>query len=282
MVDTRAPLTSRLSPSALLAIVRDGALSVSQSRIAAGLSASLPPLLERFRINTPLRLAHFLSQIAHESDRFRTLEEYASGSAYERRQDLGNTKPGDGVRFKGRTPMQITGRANYRNLTAWLKSAGVDCPDFEAAPAELAESQWAAWACVWYWDTRGLNKIADRDDLVLVTKVINGGRRGLKDRALLLARAKSMIAGLQAADLTAARRPVLRRGNEGEKVAELQRSLHAAGVYRGTIDASFGPLTEDAVKVFQKVHGLAADGIFGPATAAVLSQLQPEPAEIEK
>ena len=59
--------------------------------------------------------AGFLAQLAHESGQLRYMEEIASGSAYEGRRDLGNTQPGDGVRFKGRGPIQLTGRSNYRH-----------------------------------------------------------------------------------------------------------------------------------------------------------------------
>ncbi|MCX7219989.1 MAG: glycoside hydrolase family 19 protein, partial [Burkholderiales bacterium] len=76
----------------------------------AGLNATM---LE-FNINTPLRLASFLAQVGHESGQLKYLKELASGDAYEGRKDLGNTQAGDGVRFKGRGLIQITGRANYK------------------------------------------------------------------------------------------------------------------------------------------------------------------------
>jgi predicted chitinase len=79
--------------------------------------------MEEFEITTYLREAAFLAQLAHESGELRYMEELASGAAYEGRKDLGNTQPGDGVRYKGRGPIQLTGRANYQKYGDLL---GVD------------------------------------------------------------------------------------------------------------------------------------------------------------
>ena len=79
--------------------------------------------MREFHINTPVRQAAFLAQIAHESGELRYVKELASGAAYEGRASLGNTQPGDGVRFKGRGYVQVTGRRNYSD---WSRRLGVD------------------------------------------------------------------------------------------------------------------------------------------------------------
>jgi len=86
--------------------------------LSASKAAEYLPLLNtamaEAQINTPQRKAMFLAQLAHESAQLRYFEEIASGAAYEGRKDLGNTQPGDGKRYKGRGPIQLTGRNNYR------------------------------------------------------------------------------------------------------------------------------------------------------------------------
>lgn len=148
---------------------------------------------------SPIECAHFVSQIAHESDNFLAREEYASGAAYEGRADLGNTRPGDGKRYKGRTYIQITGRSNYRALPHW------DRIDFELHPARLSEPKYAALGAAWWWHTHGLSKIATHGDeatIERVTRRINGGLNGLSDRRR---RFKAIYANRRS--LTPSRRP---------------------------------------------------------------------------
>lgn len=134
-----------------------------------------------------LRLAHFLAQLIHESGTFRYMEELASGQAYEGRADLGNTQPGDGVRYKGRGPIQITGRANYRRYGAKL---GID---FERHPELAAVSSIGLHVALEFWKVNGLNTLADTDNIVAITKLINGGSNGLDDRKAILARLKAWL-----------------------------------------------------------------------------------------
>ena len=144
--------------------------------IAPGLALAM----RRFGITKPVRAAMFVAQCAHESDGFRTSTEYASGDAYEGRADLGNTRPGDGRRFKGRGRIMITGRANYLRVSSAFDQ------NFVAAPDRLALSPWSELASAWWWSGHGLNEICDRyrgDERVRAcTRRINGGYNGLEDR----------------------------------------------------------------------------------------------------
>ena len=156
--------------------------------IIDGFADALTGLCEKYEINTPDRQAHFLAQVAHESDHFRTTTEYASGLAYEGRKDLGNTHKGDGKRYKGRGLIQLTGRHNYGEATKALGH------DFVTHYEDAAVFPWAAEAAGWYWSTHELNRHADKDDVRAATKAINGGLNGLKDRTAYLAKAKSALA----------------------------------------------------------------------------------------
>lgn len=271
-------MASRIDASVLWRIAPkvSGARAASQAAVIDGFGAMLPKLLPYIGATTPLRVAHFLAQTAHESDGFCTTIEYASGAAYEGRDDLGNVQRGDGVRYKGRGPIQLTGRSNYRGFTRWMRSIQPDCPDFEQRPELVAQWPWAGWAAAYFWVTHNLNKLADRDDLVAATKVINGGRNGLVDRARYLAKAKPIVQQLEAGEIQADPEcPVLCRGSEGEWVERLQRGLAAAGYYLLAIDGEFGAGTEGAVKLFQRARSLKVDGIAGPKTfAALVASLQ--------
>lgn len=137
-------------------------------------------------INTPMRIAHFLAQIAWESGSLKYTEEIASGKAYEGRRSLGNTQKGDGVRFKGRGLIQLTGRANYR---AYGAAVGMDfCVDEQWKL--LAEPRWATDSAAWFWQMHGLNERADRDEHTIITRVINGSTVTAKKRLPCLRAAK--------------------------------------------------------------------------------------------
>ena len=140
-----------------------------------------------FDIDTPLRMAHWLAQVAHESGELLFTKELASGKAYEGRKDLGNTQKGDGVKYKGRGLIQITGRANY---AAYAKYCGYDVV---AKPELLEQPVGAVKSAMWYWQTRGLNALADKDNVLTITKRINGGLNGLASRKAYLARAKAVF-----------------------------------------------------------------------------------------
>ena len=148
------------------------------------------------------RIAMWMAQIGHESAGLRYMEEIASGAAYEGRAELGNIYAGDGVRFKGRGPIQVTGRYNYTKLSEWAHSRGlVPTPTFFVDnPEQLASDKYGFLGVVWYWTVArpAINAMADKDDIVGVTKAINGGTNGLADRKARWMRAKAM--GLEALD----------------------------------------------------------------------------------
>jgi putative chitinase len=178
---------STLTPAEWLTVLRKIAPH-GKEWILLGFADALPRYVEQFEINTTNRQAHFISQCAHECDHFKTTEEYASGAAYEGRKDLGNVKPGDGKRFKGRGLIQLTGRANYAAASTALNA------DYVVEPELVARFPAAADVSAWYWDTHKLNRHADNDDVRQVTKIINGGYNGLDSRVAYLASAKRALA----------------------------------------------------------------------------------------
>ena len=152
-----------------------------------------------FNIDTPIRQLCFLAQAGHESGSLFFTEELASGAAYEGRKGLGNTQPGDGVKFKGRGLIQITGRNNYDavgkvlNVDLIAKPTLLGGKNINVCTAEQLKN--AALSASWFWDSRKLNAIADKIDIskpidtganldffIQMTKKINGGTNGLHDR----------------------------------------------------------------------------------------------------
>lgn len=159
--------------------------SVTRSRLES-LLPELVRSLELCGADTVARRAMWFAQIGHESAGLRYQEEIASGAAYEGRcRDLGNCYPGDGVRFKGRDFVQVTGRGNYTELSEWAFDQGL-VPSrtfFVDHPEKLATDEYAFLGVTWYWTTqRPMNDAADAQDLERATRYINGGLNGIADR----------------------------------------------------------------------------------------------------
>ncbi len=175
--------------------------------------------MAKFEINTSLRQAQFIAQIAHESGSLRYNTENLNYSAkallavfgkyfptqeeadayarqpekiasrvYANRMGNGDEASGDGWKFRGRGLIQLTGHDNYQQLTNAFDQ------DFISNPDPVADNpEYAVGAATWFWDSRDLNTYADQDDIRAITKRINGGYNGLEDREEFLARAKSVL-----------------------------------------------------------------------------------------
>ena len=259
---------------------------------------ALVDILPKYGITTERRVAHFLSQCAHESGGFKRLEENLNYSAkalravfgryfgnppkrdadeYHRQPEMianyvymdefrkykmGNTEEGDGWRFRGRGLKQLTGRENSTRFGDSVGMSAEEAAEYVATPAGAVES-----AC-WYWDSRNLNAIADGDDVKAMTKKINGGTIGLEDRQNRYVHALKVL-GMEAEALSSDEDDVediiddigvLRKGSRGDGVKLMQEALGIGA------DGVFGPGTERALKEWQAANGLVADGIAGPAT----------------
>ncbi|MES9833846.1 MAG: glycoside hydrolase family 19 protein [Candidatus Thiodiazotropha sp. DIVDIV] len=168
-----------------------------------------------------VRLAHFFSQVLHESGQMRfdmenlnysakalravfgkyfktkrQAEAYArqpekiANKVYANRMGNGSESSGDGWKYRGRGLIQLTGKNNYRAFAKWIgDDRVVDDPD-------LVATEYAVQSAVFYWDKNKLNKIADKDDVVRMTKRVNGGDNGLAHRTELLTKAKGLLAML--------------------------------------------------------------------------------------
>lgn len=156
------------------------AMSIPLAR-AQKWAPALSLAMDGANINSRRRIAAFLAQIGHESGSLVYTKELGGEkylSKYEGRKDLGNTQPGDGVKFAGRGLIQVTGRANYAKASQAL--FGDD--RLLRTPELLEQPEWAAKSAAWYWTTRNLNALADEDRFTDITKAINGGTNGLDDR----------------------------------------------------------------------------------------------------
>ena len=168
---------------------------------AAVLESFVTPLnkaMDEFEINTPLRMAAFIAQVAHESGSFNYLQELASGHAYDDRKDLGNLEPEAiataklarttaGRFYRGHGIIQITGYYNHKKCGEAL---GLDLVKF---PKLLTEPVNACRSAAWFWSSHGLNELADEKRFKDITKIINGGYNGLEDRSKYYIRALRAI-----------------------------------------------------------------------------------------
>jgi len=253
--------------------------------------------MEEFAITSYLREAAFLAQLAHESGELRYMEEIASGAAYEGRKDLGNTQPGDGKRYKGRGPIQLTGRANYQRYGDLL---GLDLVN---NPTMAATKEVGFRIAGQYWKLNGLNELADKGLQIVtikrkgqtqqvpafdaITFKINGGFNGKDDRTMYYNRAKKFLnkndaVGAPGTVVTppapvvdaAGSSPAypgspLRQGSKGANVRTMQQRLSDLG-YALSVDGNFGPGTRAVVLEFQGKKGITCDGCCGPGTWAAL------------
>ena len=223
--------------------------------------------MPQYEVNSYLRVCHFLAQAAHESASFRTLEEYASGAAYEGRKDLGNTYKGDGVRYKGRGIFQLTGRANYRSIGAKIGK------DLENNPTLAATPEVSVLTALEYWKSRKLNDFADKDDVETITRKINGGLNGYDDRKKYLSKIKNILPRNFKFDIPppAPVDPLIpaitvaKIGDNSPYISDLQTMLIRKGAVIKA-DGAYGPATQQAVKDFQLRSGLKVTGTIDTDT----------------
>jgi len=266
----------------------------------AGWCKALNDALPQFGIDTPQRIAAFISQCAHESVDFKVLEENlnyreatllkvfpryfgpgkANAAEYAGQPSkianyvymdknrskagaLGNVKDGDGWLFRGKGLKQVTGRANHE---AFGKTVGKTADE---AAKYLMTKEGALASALWFWNSRKLNDVADTGDVAKLTKIINGGDIGLADRKARYAKALSVLSGGAVAPAPApAAAPAtetLRRGSTGPTVEAVQKALGVSPV-----DGQYGFWTVAAVRAWQQTNGLEADGVAGPKTLAKL------------
>jgi putative chitinase len=215
-------------------------------------------------LNQPHRLAQYLAQLAHESMGFQYDREVwgptAAQKRYEGRRDLGNTQRGDGKKFSGKGPIQVTGRANTREFRDWCrkKFPSLDVPDFEDTPQQINTNPWEGLTGVWYWDTRRLNRYADTGDIEMVTRRINGGLNGYQDRIDWCVKFSLVLGGFGPHDVTPFQKKVglVADGIAGPKT---RASLHTYLVThtnksQRSVDVKAAPVVADKPVVPEKIE----------------------------
>ena len=212
-------------------------LPASASTNATVVLTALVRYGSEFGLDKPHRVAHFLAQVLHESGRFQYDKEVwgptPAQKRYDTRTDLGNTAEadGDGFLFRGRAGIQITGKANYAAFRDWChKSISATAPDFVSEPDKVLENPWEGLAPIWYWAVHDLNRYADKNDIEMITRRINGGLNGLDDRLALYTDVALAMLGFAPAALK-----------------DFQSAAKGEGLYSGAVDGLAGPQTRAAL-----------------------------------
>jgi len=183
-----------------------GKVNVANAVVALDAVAAYP----KFGLDINRRAVQYFAQLMHESGEFRYDREIwgptAAQARYDTRTDLGNTaaRDGDGKLYMGRTPIQITGKANYLEYYNWcLANIGGTVPNFVSNPEAVLTAPWEGLGPVWYWSTRKLNDYADVGNVEMITRRINGGLNGYDDRLDYLVRLSLVVLGYGPIDVRA-------------------------------------------------------------------------------
>jgi putative chitinase len=160
-------------------------------------------------LDKPHRLAHFLAQLAVETGLWKYDQEIwgptAAQKRYDTRTDLGNTAAvdGDGERYKGRGPIQVTGRANYTKFDQWVRSNYKEMvtPDFVSRPDLINTDPWEGLSAIWFWQTHNINRYADVNNIEMVRRTINGGLNGFDDCVAYYTRCGLVLLGYGPSDV---------------------------------------------------------------------------------
>lgn len=239
------------------------------------------------------RAAMWYAQLGHESGGMKWMKEIwgptKAQRGYEGRRDLGNTQPGDGKKFMGHGPIQITGRHNHTKVSHWAFEKGYirDRDLFVNRPDLLAGADYGFLGAVWYWTVARptINSLCDRGDVRGVTRLINGGTNGLADREKRYARVRAMgnrilpsgggaVPAPAVAVATGGSIPELALGATGGAVRHLQEWLNRTFPEYARIDlgpSRYGPQTAAVIAEFQKRVGIRGDGKnVGPQTSKAL------------
>jgi predicted chitinase len=220
--------------------------SLSEDKAAAMLP-HLNRAMKEFGIDTPARASAFLAQVAHESGELKYFEELASGHAYEGRRDLGNTQPGDGERYKGRGPIQLTGRANYEKAG---KALGVDLVNH---PELAARPDIGFRLAGWFWQSKGLNQLADKGEFNEITRRVNGGFNGAASRNHYYDQARAALgAGMAGGPLSTGETPV----------PTVASGPHSYGMHRGSTYQSAGPEASRMVGAYASRGGVSPEELY--------------------